>query len=106
MSAQTLGLPIDPNHHAIQAGSTLAVATVTLNASTYVAVTLPAGVSCKSVSAKTRSGNNWYFASSASPTDYMTLAGMLTLSIVANAGETLFYVKGSTSDTLELVYLD
>lgn len=99
-------LPVDQNYEAIQAGSVIAIDNITINSSTYVAIALPSNVSCKSVTLKTRSGAAFYLATSASPTSYVTVDGVLTLSLVANAGETIGYAKGAAADVLEAIYLD
>ena len=100
-------LPMDTNNNAIQAASVVQdVLNVTLNSSTYMPVTLPSTDGCKSISAKSRNGVAWYLATSASPTDYMTVTGTLSLDLVATGGMTLFYAKGSEADVLEVLLLN
>ena len=101
------GLPLDPNYHSIQAGTTISgVFAVDINSSTYTAIPLPTGVNCKSLILKTRAGGNWLLATSASPTAYMTVTGPLSLSLVAFAGATICYAKGTVSDTLEVLAIN
>lgn len=98
-------LPRDLNGHPIQASERIeAVANVTLNASTYVAVSVPAGASCKSLVAKSRSGQPWYIGTSSSPSAYYTCLGSVAFDLVAEAGEVLFYALGSGADTLEVLF--
>lgn len=98
-------LPVDPNHNPVQAGSSIpAIDNTTLNSSTYVAITVSAA--CKSVTLKTRSGAAFYLATAASPTTYATIDGVLTLSLVAAAGDVIGYAKGAAADVLESILLD
>lgn len=102
-----LGLPTDVNSKTIQAGNCIAgVFTLDINAGSYTAMALPAGVNCKSLILKTRSGSTWLLATSDNPTAYMTVTGPLSLSLVAFAGCTICYAKGTISDTLEVLAIN
>lgn len=98
-------LPRDNAGNRVQAAEAVdSILNVMLNGSTYVAVTVPTGSACKALVAKSRSGQPWYLATSASPSAYYTCLGSLALNLVAEGGDVLFYVLGSGADTLEVLF--
>lgn len=102
-----LGLPTDVNSRTIQSGNCIAgVFTVDIQAGGFTAVALPADIDCKSLVLKPRAGSSWLLATAANPTAYMTVTGPFSLSLVAVAGETICYAKGTVSDTLEVLAIN
>lgn len=100
-----INMPVDGNKRVIQSSEIVdSVVNTTINGSTYTAIALPAGASCKSLIARARSGQPWYLATSSNPSTYFTCLGSLAINLVANAGETIFYALGSGADTLEVLF--
>ena len=80
---------------------------VSINASTFTAVTIPKDVACKSVLIKTRGSGNWLISTTLLGTVYLTVTFPLSLDIAGRPEEVLFYAKSSSgSETLEIMYLD
>jgi len=101
-------LPRDVQGSAIQAvSSVIRVQNVSITSASYVAITLPPEVYCKSIYIKTRSGNSWRLATQSNPSAYMLVDFNMSLAIVAYPGKTIFYaIADSASDTLEIIYMD
>lgn len=81
---------------------------VSINASTFTAVTIPKDVACKAVLVKTREGGNWYVSTTLLGTTYLTVNfGPLVLDIAGRPEEILLYAKSASgSKTLEIMYVD
>lgn len=75
--------------------------------SSWTAITLPAGIECKSALGKCRAATNkWYMSHLADGSKYVTweAAGSFTLDIETVKAAILYYVKGTAaSDTFEVV---
>jgi hypothetical protein len=101
-------LPVDRDGRTIHAGDAIAhIDNVTINASTYTKIAIPADTYCKAVLLKTRGANAFRLALSASPSAYITFSGQVSLNIDLRSGETLGWIRGDTAgDTLEIMYLD
>jgi hypothetical protein len=101
-------LPKDKQGSPIQAiTNVIAVSTISITSSSYVAVSVPVAVSCKSIYVKTRAGNSWRLATSSSPSSYILMDSGFSLAIVRTSPSVLFYAKAdSTSDTLEILFMD
>lgn len=101
-------LPKDPTGMPIQAISkVINIMNISITTSSYVAVSVPVAVPCKSVYIKTRSGNSWRMATSSNPSSYALIDFNVSLALVAPATTVLFYVRADTSnDTLEVIFMD
>lgn len=84
----------------------VAVDNVSITTSAWSAITVPAGVNCKSIIAKTRNNNNWLLGAITNATEYMTMDGVLEIAIAQSPGATLFYAKAAVNDTLEIAFFD
>lgn len=101
-------MPADRNGRVVQAGTTIRyIDNITINASTYVAVTVPAEVWCKALMIQTRAGNAFRLATSATPTNYASIAGPVSFNMRLRESVVVGYVRAeTTADTLEIIYLD
>ena len=80
---------------------------VTLNTSTFVAVTLSASLPCKYVILKMRDNSEFYLSNIAAGTTYISISGSLELPIAKAGGATLCFAKCSGSETtLEVLLVD
>jgi hypothetical protein len=106
--AYAKSLPIDVDGRRVQGGSEIPVIkNVSINTSSYSAVTLPADTFCKAVMLKTRAGKSFRIATSDSPTEYARIDNPISFNVVLEGGDTLCYVRADTeADTLEIIYLD
>ncbi|MCK9351048.1 MAG: hypothetical protein WCQ69_09880 [Bacteroidales bacterium] len=84
----------------------VAVSNTSITTASYTAISVPVGINCKSVLVKTRAGNNWLMATSASPSAYMTMDGAFEVAIAQAPGTVLFYAKAAVNDTLEVAFFD
>ena len=79
---------------------------VSISAAGWVAVTLGTTDHCKSIFVRTRDGAEWYLSAQSGGTRYLTIARDFSMDLVADPSETIFYAKGSTTTTLEVLLLD
>jgi len=79
---------------------------VSISAAGWVAVALGASQHCKAIYVKTRDDEPWLLSAQSAGTRYTTLTGDLGIDMVADPSVTLFYVKGTTTTTLEVILLD
>lgn len=86
--------------------SLTSILNVTINTSTYVAVTIPAATYCKSFLMQTRDGSPFLLALSASPTNYATINQPLALDFAGKPGTVIAYVKATVAGTLEVILGD
>ena len=72
----------------------------------FVAVTLPAATFCKKVIVTARDGASWLISEAG--TSYATIpaAYVLHMDIVGDPAQILFYAKGTSTTTLEVICLD
>ena len=102
-----LPLRRDSLGYVIQGGSKIIdTLEVSISAAAYVSVALGASQHCKSIFIKTRDGANWLLSAQSAGTRYATIAGDLGIDITANPSGVLFYAKGTTTTTLEVILLD
>lgn len=101
-------MPVDERGRVVQAGTTIRhIDNISINTSTYVAITVPTDVFCKAIMIQTRAGNAFRLATSATPTNYASISGPMSFNIKQKDGYVVGYVRAaSTSDTLEVIYLD
>ena len=100
-------LKTDGRGKAIQAGSKIvAVLEVSITAAGFVAVSLSSTQFCKAIFVGTRDNSNWLLSDVSAGTTYKTMRSDTGINIVGSASETLFYVKGTTTTTLEVILLD
>lgn len=92
----------------IEGGSLLrAPLEVTLNTSTFAAVTLGANLPCKYAILKMRDSSEFYISDILAGTTYFTISGSLELPIAKDGGATLCFAKCSGSETtLEVLLVD
>lgn len=101
-------MPIGIRGKTIQAcNNIVAISNISITSSSYVAITIPADKHCKGIYIKTRSGNYWRLATSASPSTYAKITNPISFDLVASELTTIGYARAdSTSDTLEIIYVD
>lgn len=106
--AKNAPFQVDSNGNIINnSGNTItSILNVTINTSTYAAVTMPTGVFCKALIMQTRDGSPYLIATSSSPTTYMTISSPLAISIVGIPSQVLCYVKATVEGVLEVILLD
>ena len=83
-----------------------AVETFSITTAAFTAITVPGGINCKAILAKTRAGNDWLLGTTSTATKYLTVDGTFELSIAAAPGTVLFYAKAAVNDTLEVAFFD
>ena len=102
-----LPLRNDSLGYTIQAGSKIIdTLEVSISAAGFVAVTLGAAQHCKAIFVKTRDDTSWLISAQSAGTRYATMTGDLGIDIVGDPDEILFYVKGTSTTTLEVILLD
>jgi hypothetical protein len=101
-------LPKDIQGSPIQAVSSINyISNISITSSSYVAISVPVNVTCKSIYVKTRDGNSWRLATSSSPSSYALIDFNFSIALVKTAPGIMFYEKAeSTSDTLEIIFMD
>jgi hypothetical protein len=105
MSKNNVALPVTENGDKFfSARGMKAPIEVTLNTSTFVAVTL--NTSCKAVHISTRDAADFYISDVSAGTTYATLKSGMYMDIHGDSGKILFYVKGSSVTTLEIIPFD
>ena len=79
---------------------------VSIAATGFVAVTLPAATFCKKVIVTARDGASWLISEAG--TSYATIpaAYVLHMDIVGDPAQVLFYAKGTSTTVLEVICLD
>ena len=77
---------------------------VSITAAGFVAVTL--GVSCKGFHVSTRDAADWLLSDISAGTTYATLKSGMYFDIAGEAGDVVFYAKGTSSTVLELIPFD
>lgn len=102
-----LPLRRDSLGYVIQGGSKIVdTLEVSISAAGYVSVALGADQHCKSIFVKTRDNTSWLISAQSAGTRYATMTGDLGIDLIADPDEILFYVKGTSSTTLEVILLD
>lgn len=85
----------------------VAIDTISITTSGYVAITVPNDKYCKSIFLKTRNDNDWRLATSSSPSKYIKFTTSISLDLVLKENQTFAYVRAdTTNDTLEVLYID
>ena len=81
---------------------------VSITAGGWVAVTLGATDFCKSVRVTTRDNASFLISTESDGTPYATIPAdwVLTFDLVGDPSQVLFYAKGTSSTTLEVILLD
>ncbi len=100
-------LKMDGNGHAIQGGSLVGdVLNISISAALgFVAVTIGAGIYSKRVYFNTRDAAAMQVSAISAGTTYATIASPFWLGIVADPGDIICYVKGTTTTVLEVIVL-
>jgi len=98
----------DPNLVPIPGGSTIAdILNESVDNSSWTAITVPSGLSCKSIAAALRDGTSWKMSHLSNGARYVTVEGSLSLDLAKTSGETIFYVQSvAASGTLEVLLID
>ena len=79
---------------------------VSIDASTWTAVTAPSGVEANRLLATTRDGANFLVSPNANGSNYVTVRAPLSCRIPNISKTNMFYVKGTSTTTLEILYID
>jgi hypothetical protein len=99
--------PLDPNLREIRSVQTIPdILNLAISSAGWTAVQLPAGVACKAVLMQTRDGSAWQMSHLEAGTRYMTVGTSLGIDLAGKDEAILCYAKGTTSTTLEVVFLD
>lgn len=97
----------DPNGEVIGGGSKIVdTLEVVISDADFVTVQLGAAQHCKSIFVKTRDNASWLLSAQSAGTRYATMTGDLGIDLIAMESEILFYAKGTTTTTLEVILLD
>jgi len=84
----------------------VAIDNISITTSAWTAVSVPAGVNCKSVIVKMRDSTNWLLATTDDASEYMTIDGALEVAVAQGPDTVLFYAKASVNGTLEVAFFD
>jgi len=96
----------DANDNVIPAGTEISgVLNVSISAASFAAVTL-GSVSCKAIFVTTRDGADWLLSDILAGTTYATLPSGIGIDIAGGEGQTLFFAKGTSTTTLEVILLN
>lgn len=99
-------LKIDDNDKIIQAGVKIEdIVEVSITAGGWVAVTIPASIYPKSIYITTRDQANFLLSNDSGGSGYATIPSGFGIALAAEAEEIIFYAKGVTSTTLEVILL-
>lgn len=99
-------LKLDPKGHPIQSGVLIEdVLEVAITASSFVAVAAPSGVETKSIYITTRDQSNFLLSNESDGNGYATIPSGFGIDFASESGETLFYAKGTSTTTLEVILL-
>lgn len=79
---------------------------VSITADGFVAVTLPAATFCKKVIVTARDGASWLISEAGTAYATIPAAYVLHMDIVGDPAQVLFYAKGTSTTTLEVICLD
>jgi len=97
----------DPLGIPIPAGTSIVgVLEVSISTASFVEVVLGAADFCKAILVGTRDEENWLLSNVSAGTTYKTMPANVGIDIAGSASETLFYAKGTSTTTLEIVLLD
>ncbi len=97
-------LPRDSSGHVIQAGSGFYILNIDATSSDWTPITLPADVDSKNVTIKARKSVSFKLANEPNG-DYMTVHRVISLNVVAQAGDIIGYVKPKVNTTIEVLVL-
>jgi len=107
MPKSQYNLPVDPRGHQYYSATKLVdIIEVSITAAGFVAVTMPASSSCKSMFLTTRDAAGFLLSNSAAGTKYATLSSGVAIDMALQAADVPFYVKGTSSTTLEVLLFD
>ena len=101
-------LQTDGNKNPIQGGNKIGtVIEVTTNTSTFVAITIPAGIYSKKLYFNARDNTAYQLSAIVAGTTYSLIAASspFWLDITAVPGDVIGYVKGTTITVLEVIVL-
>ena len=100
-------LPIDVNGNKFFSATLLHTPIeVSITTGGFVAVTLTADKSCKGFHVSTRDAADFLLSDVSAGTTYATLKSGMFFDIAAEGGDILFYAKGTSSTTLEIIPFD
>jgi hypothetical protein len=101
-------LPTDGTGAAIQGGSEIVdIMNEAVDAASWTPVTVQSGKFSKIVAAKLRSGSDWKISHRSNGAQYLTVKGTLTMDLVSEEGDILFYAQTAAgADTLEVLLMD
>ena len=72
----------------------------------WVEIVLGSTDTCKSILVTSRDGANFQLSHLSAGTRYSTIPGVMSMNIAKASSRTLFYVKGTSTTTLEVILLD
>lgn len=99
-------LKTDANGSLIQAGIKIDdVLEVSITAAAFVAVTIPATIYPKSIYITTRDQSNFLLSNESDGNGYATIPSGFGIDLAPEASEIIFYAKGTTTTTLEVILL-
>lgn len=79
---------------------------VNISASGWTAVTAPSGVEANKLLVSTRDGANFLVSPNSDGSNYITIRGPLSCRIPNISKTNMFYVKGTSTTVLEILYID
>lgn len=97
-------LPRDRNGYPITGGAGLYVLEVSIGSGSWAEVAVPSGIDCKRVIMEARDGADFQVSHLAAGSAYITLS-RLDVEVSRLEGQTIAYVKGTTSTTLEVLII-
>jgi hypothetical protein len=105
MSKNNTSLPQDVDGNKFFSASAIKAPIETaITAAGFVAVTL--NTSCKGIHVSTRDAADFLISNVSAGTTYATLKSGMYMDIHGDSGKILFYVKGTSSTTLEVIPFD
>lgn len=98
---------LDANQNVIPAGTKIeGVLNVSISSASFTAVQLGASQSCKAIFVTTRDAADWLLSNVSAGTTYATLINGIGIDIAGSPEQILFYVKGTSTTTLEVILLN
>ena len=99
-------LKLDSKGIPIQAGVSIDdILNESITTAGWTAITIPANIYPKSMYITTRDQSNFLFSHLAAGTRYSTLPSGFGIDFAADAEETVFYIKGTSPTTIEIILL-
>lgn len=100
-----ISLKYDGHGHPVGGSTITDVLNTDITSAGFVSIIVPSAGEAKTIYITTRDGEDWLLSNESNGDGYATLPSGFSINISLRANQRIFYAKGTTSTTLEVILL-